>query len=86
VHQTKLSSQNGHSNRSGRVSAEHYVPNASLPDPGQISARFGRHDHQALPPARQCAGSLQMVYIHYDDARDCQIWAFYQMNLMYAIP
>lgn len=68
------------------VSVEYHVPYASLPDTRKIGARFRCHDDQALPPASQRAGSHQVVHVHYDDARDSQIRAVYQVNLMHAVP
>jgi len=85
MHQAQLGRQNGHSHCSRRVSLEHDVHNASLPDPGQIGARFGCHDDQAISPASQRAGFLQVVYVHYNHARDGQIWTLHQVNLMYAV-
>jgi len=64
---------------------EHHVPHASLPDPGKIGARLRCHDNQPLPPSSQRAGSVQMIYLHYDDTRDRQIRPLYQMNLMHAV-
>lgn len=64
---------------------EHDVPQAGLPDPGKISARLRCHDDQALLPASQRPGSFQVVDFHNDHARDRQIRAVYQVNLMHAV-
>ena len=69
-----------------RVSFEHHMADAGIPDACQVIRAFARDHNEAFRLAFQITKILSLIAIDYDHTIQSEVWVLYDVDPMRSVP